>query len=413
MASVIYYLSYAKYRMENYKEPGAHLNSLLINMDSHDPPNRPKRIRAKRSKNTTQTPNFERADSSSDDMSSIDELFNEEERDNTSENRDQTSDTRDNTKEKRGKASETRDKTSENGDSTKKKKDKTSENTLDRSDHSRFEDNYFAELKDNIPRWGALITYKGKNNVKVNDTCSIDYMLLSLWIMNKLEYNFLNHLPLIELTGLLKIIIDQINLKKWDLSRQIWIVDVMKYDKALENNKISIFGTIHEMFIKYMGVYQQHNIVQKCDIHCENHNKIVSDQVNQLFFRKKGEIVQLHTFHKQNCKSCKKRVSHVFNFNHSIKLIFVEAASDMFIDEIPKQLHIQNNMLSLLCTVLHDYNHFIGVFELFKNRYIVDDLPPNIFNLPSSIKRGDRLNRYFNLTVSTAVYFREETVVSS
>ena len=55
-------------------------------------------------------------------------------------------------------------------------------------------DFFVQKLKDNIPRWGANINYNGKL-IKVTNTCSIDYMLLTLWLAQQLDNNFVRNIP--------------------------------------------------------------------------------------------------------------------------------------------------------------------------------------------------------------------------
>lgn len=70
-----------------------------------------------------------------------------------------------------------------------------------------------------IPKWGGIIEYKDQKNVKLTNTCSIDYLMFALWCASKLIDNLLNKIPDIQKKDLLIKIIQFINFKKWDKAR--------------------------------------------------------------------------------------------------------------------------------------------------------------------------------------------------
>ena len=62
---------------------------------------------------------------------------------------------------------------------------------------------YVAGLFENRVKWGGFIRYRNKNNVELINTCTIDNLLLAIYILSKLQNNFLQKIPQIHQTNLL------------------------------------------------------------------------------------------------------------------------------------------------------------------------------------------------------------------
>ena len=85
----------------------------------------------------------------------------------------------------------------------------------------------FREFEDHIPPWSATINYKGRKNVKVTNTCTIDYFLFGMWALSQKIPTFVDSLHKTALT--LKKIIEKIDNLNWNEPRELWINNVMQY----------------------------------------------------------------------------------------------------------------------------------------------------------------------------------------
>ena len=88
-----------------------------------------------------------------------------------------------------------------------------------------------SELKKHVPKWSAVIKYQNKNNVKVTNTCTIDYFLFAFWILFKIKPNFLEQIPLLSQTKIIFEIVSNIDQLNWNLARELWIINIMNYQK--------------------------------------------------------------------------------------------------------------------------------------------------------------------------------------
>ncbi len=67
-------------------------------------------------------------------------------------------------------------------------------------------------------------------------------------------------------------IINQIELKNWNLARELWIREIINYDFKITRNSISLFGSEEERFVQFMFLYQRHILIQICSINCSKNN---------------------------------------------------------------------------------------------------------------------------------------------
>ena len=156
-------------------------------------------------------------------------------------------------------------------------------------------------------------------NIRVVNTCTIDYFLFALWSLQKKLPTFVNNLPAIELSVTLKEIIKCINLLKWNDAREFWIVHVMKYNRIHTNGSISLFGSEYDMFIKFLMPFQLHNLIQICKDGCLDSKKILFKERDLLIFKKiNGETKLLLTL-KSLAVNVKKTLN--LNFGSLINLI--------------------------------------------------------------------------------------------
>jgi hypothetical protein len=112
-------------------------------------------------------------------------------------------------------------------------------------------------FESRIPKWGANIVLN-KTEIEVTNTCTIDYYLFAMWILNKIHPIFIESLHNKEITAALKKIIRFVDVNKWDLVRQVLVIEVLKKTETTASYEISLFGSLSEAIIKYFLPYQAH-----------------------------------------------------------------------------------------------------------------------------------------------------------
>jgi len=114
--------------------------------------------------------------------------------------------------------------------SKKKKHQKKNKNEKPLIKFERLDkhDEFIYHLRTRIPKWGGFINFNEKR-VQLTDTCTIDYFLLSLWILSKIVPDFRLNLSIYELSDSLIRIVDSIENINWKKAKEIWIIEVMKY----------------------------------------------------------------------------------------------------------------------------------------------------------------------------------------
>lgn len=441
VATFIYYLSYARFREYRLRLPAEYLNSVLINMTDNFPPNNPKYVRNKRLNRTHESSNEDEEESDDENHDQfIDKIDNEDTQNNDilENNQDPVeSDDKKEGKKKRKRKDKNLDKPkntltienegSDNGDPKGKKKRKK-KNEPDRipdesSDENQdplpivvnpidINDPLFIEFRDHIPAWSARINYKGLKNVFVSNTCSIDYYLFAMWYLNKQKATLLSEIGLYEK---LENIITNIDNYNWDRARELWIVDIMKYDKKPSRNSISMFGSPDEMFLDFINEIQNHQVVQLCNEKCINNNTILLEDENNLFFKEKQKRVELHSFIRDACKSCKQKIRLEHQFTNETSLIFVESLGTITFNKIPVEISINDINFRLLGVTLRIAvkQHFIGIFDFNGHYFVIDDLNkeklaiylPSLEILNTTVK-NPRLKRFYRFPTTISIYYR-------
>jgi hypothetical protein len=94
----------------------------------------------------------------------------------------------------------------------------------------------------------------------VTDTCTVDYYLLSFWILPQIDTAFTFKIPKLQQTDSLISIINNIEKGNWNKAKEIWIVNIMKYSS--EQKIISLFGSEENMMFGYLIDYQLHKLIQ-------------------------------------------------------------------------------------------------------------------------------------------------------
>ena len=391
MASVIYYLSHAKDILNSdalsIKNPSIHMNSIFINTEKSEKSNKPRYVKHKR-RTKINIENINQSSSSSTDSSS-DEL---------SSNEDLPEHIMNEAKLKRKKCLDK---------PTLNKKLKTSVNSASK----RIELLNKVCIDDEIPNFTQHVPINGGffivDNKKIGfiNTCTIDYYLLSFWVMNYLIKDFKKAMPALEHTTSIINIINNIEIGQWDMARQIWYSDVMKMS-LFGKKQVNFYGTVEDFFLQYMKLYQKHDLIQKCTRGCiYNGNLIVEENLDILHFgRLKNNEIGIVTSIKNKCAICKQRVMCDVFFKNEPIFIFIETSSLLKITEIPKIIDFDAKTFKLLCVIFHfpETQHFVSVYEINNHFFLVDDLKRKVVLLEDGkVKKTN----YFSFNISSSLYY--------
>ena len=259
-------------------------------------------------------------------------------------------------------------------------------------------------FEDHLPTWGAEITIAG-SKIRVTNTCTIDYFIFSLWVFKRNFPNFMDNMPNFVETSILRKIINNVELFKWNDAREHWIIDIMKLKKPA-NSFISLYGSEYEMFIKYLLIYQRHDAIQICSDTCRSNKNVINKGRDMLMFNKIGMQVGLNMFHSKKCNNCGNRIMLEPHFVNKPKFVFVESPGNIFLDEIPPNVQLGTSNFKWFCTTLHKRNHFLGVFEVDGKKFIVDDLQQNAKQLPEKCSDESR-SGYYDIFTGSSIYYQE------
>ena len=363
------------------------MNSIFINTEKSEKSNKPRYVKHKR-RTKINIENINQSSSSSTDSSS-DEL---------SSNEDLPEHIMNEAKLKRKKCLDK---------PTLKKKLKTTVNSASK----RVELLNKVCIDDEIPNFTQHVPINGGffivGNKKIGfiNTCTIDYYLLSFWVMNYLIKDFKKAMPALEHTTSIINIINNIEIGQWDMARQIWYSDVMKMS-LFGKKQVNFYGTVEDFFLQYMKLYQKHDLIQKCTRGCiYNGNLIVEENLDILHFgRLKNNEIGIVTSIKNKCAICKQRVMCDVFFKNEPIFIFIETSSLLKITEIPKIIDFDAKTFKLLCVIFHfpETQHFVSVYEINNHFFLVDDLKRKVVLLEDGkVKKTN----YFSLNISSSLYY--------
>jgi hypothetical protein len=134
--------------------------------------------------------------------------------------------------------------------------------------------NSFAQ---HLPSWGGLIKERGKSDISLSNTCTIDYFLYGLWLTIELDdqyhtlidQNAKNKTNRIKETYKTIInIINKIESGLWPQAKLEWLNFVGLGLSRMEEGDISAFGTLTSLFADTMKNLQNHSIEKRCK-HCK------------------------------------------------------------------------------------------------------------------------------------------------
>ncbi|CAF0892870.1 unnamed protein product, partial [Brachionus calyciflorus] len=99
-----------------------------------------------------------------------------------------------------------------------------------------------------------------------------------------------------------------------------------------------------------------------------------------------NQNIKLYSCYTGRCQQCRAKISTEIKFLKKTPFLLIESAhSNIFINELPNEIEIDNEKYTPLCSTIHLTNHFVGVFSVNCNLYIVDDLDQNVIQLEEKI----------------------------
>jgi hypothetical protein len=235
--------------------------------------------------------------------------------------------------------------------------------------------------------------------------------LFSFWVLSKIIPEFEENLQsLTHRDTIIEIIINIENLN-WNRAKELWILDVMKYNERIRDNTISLFGSENNRFLKFLSIYQEHALIQSCNTLCKENGRIIREDADKMFFRKSKNIINLYSGYLGICKKCKSKISGEISFNNNPSFIFIESFhSNIYFDQIPLHLTIKNNQYRLLCATIHKPGHFLSIFNINDFLYLIDDLDQSTVLL-SKLNSSQFIDKNDNtilksLNVTVCLYFK-------
>ena len=369
VATVIYYLSYAKYFIN--KVPADHLNSIFVDISKREQANSPRYVRYTRNETIPSS-----SESESDEESGLTDKDDLPNNGTFSENMPFSSEIQ-----------------NQNNQSLV-----TNEISID-------------EIEKRVPYWGANIWYRGqKKKVFVSNTCTIDYYLFAFWLQNKILPDFISKIPNINKCSLIVRIIEQIDMIKWNEAKEIWVNEVMQLMEEPKKNSISLFGSEYERCLKYLSEFQIHRLLQQCQTSCSNHETvIIQNESDNLFFKKEKRNVFLYNGFLGLCNNCHKRITCKISFKYQPNFIFIQSAfGKITVNELPEVVTIDDRNYKLLCATVHKRGHFYGIFKINNNLYLMNDIDKSLNKIQNQNENLTRHNIFFHkLFTSSSLYYLE------
>ena len=155
-----------------------------------------------------------------------------------------------------------------------------------------------------------------------------------------------------------------------------------------------------------MQNYQKPDLIQKCSNDCINDGtNILGEHSDLLHFWKTENSVSIITELTHKCSACRKRVTCEVSFLDNPLFLFIEANSHFKINELPQTIKINNKIFKFLCAIIYkpENLHFVSIFEINNNKYMVDDLVKNqVLLLQTNASANEK---YFLRNISSALYY--------
>jgi hypothetical protein len=213
------------------------------------------------------------------------------------------------------------------------------------SDSSNNNDNedLINDLQRHVPKWGASFTSGNPpRQIKMTNTCSIDYMLLSFWFSFRINNQFINDIPRLEHSVTLRSIIRLIDRYEWDEARRVFAVQIARFQLP-RSGDLSMFGSIDRMILRFFIFYQRHCRKQLCSSDCALNEKLIANYSNNnlfdnIFWRSRSQKAEKDTGN-EFCRLCLSKIICIFEFINDVNFIFIENNnSELNFRKIPQNI---------------------------------------------------------------------------
>jgi len=235
-----------------------------------------------------------------------------------------------------------------------------------------------------LPRWGGNIAFDKNDfnpvvysenqsfmNLKIINTCTIDYFMLAIAFscdLNKNIYKIIDTAN--SLSEKLKMIIDLISANEWNRAKTLWILEILKITP--KRRTFDTFGEEFDCFIKHIKELQCLNYYCRSE-HCNDNIFYTNDEF--YFENDENNNLTLSFDEKTECRICKTH-EHVFkSLGKSTPWLFIQTnKSTIYVQELPKVVKLGVKNYQFLCSTILLSNHFRGIFYLNNEYLLIDDL---------------------------------------
>ena len=218
--------------------------------------------------------------------------------------------------------------------------------------------------------------------------------MLAIYILSKLQNNFLQKIPQIHQTNLLLELIRRIDAVNWNSAKELWVTEFMHFNKNVK--KINLFGSERENFFEFIKGFQKHQIIQQCLPNC-NFNGYVLGEEFYIYLKKENNQVFIDSLYGGPCPGCRTNIQTSIRLSfHIPNFVFIEAlTNNLIFSELPKELLIDasKRRYKLLCAKIYNLEnlHFTAIFDFNNDLFLVDGLNNGLIDhLPPYIP-GSRL----------------------
>jgi hypothetical protein len=268
-----------------------------------------------------------------------------------------------------------------------------------------------------VPFWGGYINCHQRQNIELKNTCPIDNLLFGLFVISKIKRNFIESLPLSNLTEHLKTVLKLIETGKWNLVKQYWFVTFMNSNVLIVANQISLWGSENERFSHYLESLQSYKLIQLCSFDCNYNNYTLSEDSYSLFLTKNiaNNAVELYSSYIGNCPLCALPIQTCIKFTTIPNFLILESANSRNIityNDLDKVISIDNKMFRLICaTFMVNNDHFIAIFDFQNKNYYVNAIGSRCIEMPPydaqrlNSRRVPEIEKTYKLQVSSALYY--------
>jgi hypothetical protein len=233
-----------------------------------------------------------------------------------------------------------------------------------------------------VPNWGGKMIVDGKEtSTRIINTCTIDYLLLCLWVSSQVSSTFVFRLSQFndKNRDVLIAIINLIDNEQWNEAKSMWIIKVLNM-RLNEKESVSTYGSEYDMFISRVVGFQMYQLNKNCKCKRKKY------KMGSLYFARNSEEVTISLFENE-CRECGSEDFKEYVFTSTPAFLIVENLFNIPImnTDIPRFFELKGVKYSLLCATFHDIDHYRAIFLLNNRFYLVDDLKPTNFKdkLPS------------------------------